>query len=282
MGKCRLFARPPSSYIPIFPWFPRRGLSLQGFHQAVGNSPDVVSLSPLLVYSFVVCCGVPALGNLPLPVSVFSRASCCALMWVSSIFFFMSFVQFTAAPFCPSASATPRQTEGGYRVHVIPLVLISVIMAQLAILRLTVPYLGRSHDILTPTSKQYRPGGDIAFENWLPVWPPAATQAGRGLAGQPSGGGGSGPPVPGRCAPCGPWHWPRSVEAWMEWHLLMTSCCATATTAERLCTTAHVTGWSWPPPITRLAYAIRRPAGWRRLGCQAGHGHPPPGSGALC
>ena len=64
MGKCRLFARPPSSYIPFFPWFPRRGLRLQGFHQAVGSPPDVVSWSPpLLVYSCGVCCGVPALGT---------------------------------------------------------------------------------------------------------------------------------------------------------------------------------------------------------------------------
>ena len=29
----------------------------------------------------------------------------------------------------------------------------------------------------------------------------------------------------------------------MEWHLLVTSCCATATAAARLCTTAPVTGW---------------------------------------
>ena len=74
MGKCRLFARPTSSLFPIFPWFPQQGLSLQGFHQVVGGSPDVVSFL-LLFWSIVVACVVACL---PLAPGVLSFATVCS------------------------------------------------------------------------------------------------------------------------------------------------------------------------------------------------------------
>ena len=74
-------------------------------------------------------------------------------------------------------------------MHVIPLLLILVIMVQLAILRLTVPYLGRSHDILTPPSKQKNGGNSRLKASRLTATSPVhnTSRARQGGTGHDSG-----------------------------------------------------------------------------------------------